>query len=157
MTDSGPAALQAQSSPRKEVVTTITLVLGFILFVVFLAGIIVTNGMITDHSSQTLTNINLAGRQSTLVERIAKDLVQIQSAAREHRTAQSQAQELSDSANVFNATQRALEDGGRTQYVSGQDISVKPTRSGRRSAAASGRSRKTRRLCRRSTPPRVWR
>jgi len=126
MTDSGPAALQAQSSPRKGVVMTITLVVGFIAFVIFLAGIIVTNAVITDHSSQTLTNINLAGRQSTLVERIAKDLVQIQSAARAHKASQAQAQELSDSANVFNATQRAFEDGGRTQYVSGQDISVEP-------------------------------
>jgi two-component system chemotaxis sensor kinase CheA len=124
MTDSGPAALQAQSSSRKEVFTTITLAVGFLAFMAFLAGIIFTNAMITDRSSQTLTDINLASRQSTLVERIAKDLVQIQSAMHARRSAANEAQELSDSANVFNATERAFENGGRTQYISGQNVSV---------------------------------
>jgi signal transduction histidine kinase len=124
MTESAPGELPAESSPRKGVVAPIVLVVGFFIFTALLFGIVLVNSLIEARSAQTLSEINLAGRQSALVERMAKDLVQMRAAIVAHQTPQIEQAELFEATTLFDVTQRAFASGGQTQYLSGRNIAV---------------------------------
>jgi hypothetical protein len=124
MTESAPSDSQAQSSPRKGVLAPIVLVVGFLVFTALLFGIGLVNSFIEARSAQTLSEINLAGRQSTLVERMAKDLVRMRAAITAHEKPLPEQAELFEATTLFDITQRAFASGGQTQYLSGRDITV---------------------------------
>jgi two-component system, chemotaxis family, sensor kinase CheA len=124
MTDSAPGNLPAEPFPRKGTVAPIVLVVGFLIFTALLLLIGLVNSFIEARSAQTLSAINLAGRQSALVERMAKDLVEMRAAIAVNQSPQVEQGELFEATTLFDLTQRAFGSGGQTRYLSGLAITV---------------------------------
>jgi two-component system chemotaxis sensor kinase CheA len=124
MSDSAPGNLPAESYPRKGAVAPIVLVVGFLIFTALLLLIGLVNSLIEARSAQTLGAINLAGRQSMLVERMAKDLVEMRAAIAANRSPQVEQSELFEATTLFDITQRAFASGGQTRYLSGRAITI---------------------------------
>jgi signal transduction histidine kinase len=126
MTEYASEASQERTSPHKGAPTPMILVVGFIIFTVLLFGIGLVNSLIEARAEQALKEINLAGRQSALVERMAKDLVQMRASFAYRKGAQAQQAELFEATTLFDVTQRSFASGGPTQYLSGRNITVAP-------------------------------
>jgi two-component system, chemotaxis family, sensor kinase CheA len=126
MTEDASYDLQTQLSDRKGALATIVLVVGFMIFTALLFSIGLVNSVMEARSAQTLSEINLAGRQSMLVERMAKDLVQMRVASAQHKTAPAEQAQLFAATTLFEATQRAFASGGQTQYLSDRNIKLEP-------------------------------
>jgi len=124
MTEPATGNLPAESFPRKGAFAPIVLVVGFLIFTALLLLIGLVNSFIEARSAQMLGAINLAGRQSMLVERMTKDLVEMRAAIAANQSPKVEQAELFEATTLFDLTERAFASGGQTRYLSGRVITV---------------------------------
>ena len=118
-----------REAPTSQVWLTIGLVVLVLLFTGTLFGTVLVNAAITVHTQANLRLVNVSARQSDLVERVTKDLLQLQLALRNNQATRPVVADLSDAAILFETTFKAFQSGGRTTDLAGAPIIVPALRS----------------------------
>jgi len=117
---------------------TIGLVVCVLLFTGALFGTVLANAAITLRSQSTIRLVDVAARQSDLVQRMTKDLLETQLAQRANQAPQpSVLSDLNDAAATFDTTIKALQNGGTTTDLAGEPLAVTPLRGDAETAALS--------------------
>src|SRR5271166_5836829 len=124
-----------REAPTSQVWLTIGLVMFVLLFTGALFGTVLVNAAITVHTQANLKLVNVAARQSDLVERVTKDLLQLQLALRNNQPTRPIVADLSDAAILFETSFKAFQSGGRTTDLSGAPIIVPALRAEPQTAA----------------------
>lgn len=127
-----------REAPSSQVWLTIGLVACVLVFTGALFGTVLVNAAITVRSQANIRLVNVAARQSDLMQRMTKDLVEIQLAQRANQPPPpSTLSDLADSANAFDATLKAFESGGSTTDLTGTVLPVAALRGQSQVAALS--------------------
>ncbi len=117
---------------------TIGLVVCVLLFTGALFGTVLANAAITLRSQSTIRLVDVAARQSDLVQRMTKDLLETQLAQRANQAPQpSVLSDLNDAAATFDTTIKALQNGGTTTDLAGEPLAVAPLHGDAETAALS--------------------
>lgn len=116
-----------REAPSSQVWLTIGLVVCVLAFTGALFGTVLVNAAITVRSQANIKLVNVAARQSELMQRMTKDLAEMQLAQRANQApAPSTVSDLADAANTFEATLKAFESGGTTTDLAGSPFAVAP-------------------------------
>ena len=103
-----------------------TLVISIALFLLFDLGVLVLNFVISSEIAGDAVNVNLAGRQRMLWQRIAKTALQVEDRIATGRPFKDEAAELKAAATTFDRTLKAFAAGGTTLSGAGSEISIPP-------------------------------
>lgn len=101
-----------------------TIVLSIALFLIFDLGVLVLNFVISSQISRDAENVNLAGRQRMLSQRIAKTALQVENRLAAGNPHAAELKELSQAATTFDRTLNAFVQGGGTSSGAGAEIVV---------------------------------
>lgn len=101
-----------------------TIVISIALFLVLDLGVLVLNFLISSELDKDAVNINLAGRQRMLSQRMAKTALQIEDRAAQGVPAEKEAKELQQAHGTFDRTLVAFIAGGTTLSGAGNEIHV---------------------------------
>ncbi|MBV8171492.1 MAG: Hpt domain-containing protein [Candidatus Eremiobacteraeota bacterium] len=116
-----------REAPSSQVWLTIGLVACVLLFTGALFGTVLVNAAITVRSQANIRLVSVAARQSELVQRISKDLLQIQLAEHTNQAPlPSTLGDVSDAAATFDQTLKAFMNGGSTTDLAGAALTVAP-------------------------------
>jgi two-component system chemotaxis sensor kinase CheA len=124
-----------REAPTSQVWLTIGLVVLVLLFTGALFGTVLVNAAITVHTQSNLKLVNVAARQSDLVERVTKDLLQLQLALRNNQPTRAIIADLSDAGILFETSFKAFQSGGRTTDLAGTPIIVPALRTDQQTTA----------------------
>lgn len=100
------------------------IVLSIALFLFFDLGVLVLNFIISSEISADATNVNLAGRQRMLSQRIAKTALQVRDRVATGRPADKELAELKAATATFDSTLKAFTAGGQTLSGAGAEITI---------------------------------
>jgi len=118
----------AQNAPREAPTSQVWLTIGLVMFVLLFTGAlfatVLVNAAITVRTQTNLKLVNVAARQSDLVERVTKDLLQLQLALRNNQPTRPVITDLSNTTILFESTLKAFQSGGRTSDVAGAPIVI---------------------------------
>jgi HPt (histidine-containing phosphotransfer) domain-containing protein len=112
---------------RSGAAIVLLVVLGTAAFIYSILSIVQQNVRIADQQAANVVSITTAARQRTLTQRIAKDLVLLQAAGRNHTSAAQPRGELFEATELFASSQDALLNGGRTRDSSSAEVTVART------------------------------
>ncbi len=101
-----------------------TIVVSIALFLVLDLGVLVLNFVISSEIDKDAVNINLAGRQRMLSQRMAKTALQVEARAVQGLPFQKEAKELQAAHGTFDNTLNAFISGGTTLSGAGSDIRI---------------------------------
>jgi HPt (histidine-containing phosphotransfer) domain-containing protein/PAS domain-containing protein len=101
-----------------------TLVISIALFLIFDLGVLVLNFVISSEIAGDALNVNLAGRQRMLSQRIAKTALQVEDRIATGRPFKDEAAELKAAATTFDRTLKAFAGGGATLSGAGTEITI---------------------------------
>lgn len=110
------------------------IVLSIALFLIFDLGVLVLNFVISSEIKNDALNVNLAGRQRMLSQRIAKVSLQIDKRLAADQPIEAAKKELSQAVNTFNRTLNAFAQGGSTLSGAGAEITIEPITTGKAQA-----------------------
>ena len=100
------------------------IVLSIALFIVFDAGVLVMNFYIADQFARDAVQVNLAGRQRTLSQRLIKALLQTDNALGSGNFIETPLNELKAGYRTFDTTLNAFNKGGTITGVDGESVSI---------------------------------
>lgn len=97
-----------------------------VIFVVIFTAMLVSNISLSETVKQDAGDINLAGRQRMLSQRLTKSTANLQSSLREGRMkdAEEDQAEILLSYNLFNDTLKSFLEGGKTQGAAGKEVYI---------------------------------
>ncbi len=101
-----------------------TIVISIALFLVLDLGVLVLNFVISSEIDKDAVNINLAGRQRMLSQRMAKTALQVEARAVQGTPFEKEAKELQGAHTTFDSTLNAFIAGGTTLSGAGSDIHI---------------------------------
>lgn len=101
-----------------------TIVVSIALFLVLDLGVLVLNFVISSEIDKDAVNINLAGRQRMLSQRMAKTSLQIEARTASGAPYEKEAKELQQAHATFDGTLNAFIAGGTTLSGAGSDIRI---------------------------------
>lgn len=99
-------------------------VLSIALFLFFDLGVLVLNFIISSEIASDAINVNLAGRQRMLSQRIAKTALQVRDRVSDGKPADNELAELKAATATFDRTLKAFTSGGQTQSGAGVEITI---------------------------------
>ncbi|NNF65887.1 MAG: hypothetical protein HKM98_00090, partial [Gammaproteobacteria bacterium] len=102
------------------------IVISIALFIVFDAGVLIMNFYIANQFARDALQVNLAGRQRTLSQRLVKALLQTDNALGSGNFIEAPLNELKSSYRVFDDTLAAFNNGGTIMGVDGENVSIEP-------------------------------
>ncbi|HZV80301.1 MAG TPA: Hpt domain-containing protein, partial [Candidatus Binatus sp.] len=121
------ASQAPREAPSSQVWLTIGLVVCVLVFTGALFGTVLVNAAITVRSQSNIRLVSVAGRQSELMQRMTKDLLQIQLAQHTSQAVlPSTLGDLGDTAASFDQTLKAFQNGGTINDLSGASLVVAP-------------------------------
>jgi len=111
-----------------------TIVVAVAMFIFLDTGVLGLNFYISSQIATDAVNVNLAGRQRMLSQKVVKALLEYDHAKREGRAGSDALEELQGSVHLFDRTLQAFHTGGYTNDASGNPIYLDPveTEVGRR-------------------------
>ena len=101
-----------------------TMVISIALFLVLDLGVLILNFVISSEIDKDAVNINLAGRQRMLSQRMAKTALQIEARTTQGLPSEKEAKELAQAHATFDRTLNAFVASGTTLSGAGKDIQV---------------------------------
>ncbi len=101
-----------------------TIVVSIALFLVLDLGVLVLNFVISSEIDKDAVNINLAGRQRMLSQRMAKTALQVEARSAQALPFEKEAKDLQQAHGTFDLTLTAFIAGGKTLSGAGADIRV---------------------------------
>lgn len=101
-----------------------TIVISIALFLVLDLGVLALNFVISSEIDKDAVNINLAGRQRMLSQRMAKTALQVEARAVQGLPFEKEAKELQGAHATFDSTLNAFIAGGATLSGAGSDIRI---------------------------------
>lgn len=107
------------------------IVLSIALFLIFDLGVLILNFVISSEIKNDALNVNLAGRQRMLSQRIAKVSLQIDKRVAADQNIEAEKKELSQAVSTFNRTLNAFAQGGETLSGAGKEITIEPITTGK--------------------------
>ncbi|KEA62722.1 diguanylate cyclase [Marinobacterium lacunae] len=112
-----------------------------VFFLIFDFAALALNVWLSMRIEEQALNINLAGRQRMLTQRMVKSLLQLDQSSEEVRRQSASLDELADTFNLFDKTLTGFVSGGSTRDGLGREIYLKPLKSDRVAALALGAQR----------------
>ena len=100
------------------------IVISIALFLILDLGVLILNFVISSEIASDAVNVNLAGRQGMLSQRVAKTALQVEDRMTNGRSTANELAELKAAASTFDRTLKAFAAGGQTLSGAGTEIPI---------------------------------
>jgi HPt (histidine-containing phosphotransfer) domain-containing protein len=102
------------------------IVISVAMFIVLDAGVLVLNFYISSQIAEDAINVNLAGRQRMLSQKMVKSALAFQQSLNDNLPSNESYNELTSAVNLFDKTLMAFKSGGLTQDAKGEPFYLNP-------------------------------